>query len=125
LYLSDAILPGEPYGWDFTPGTLELVYESITIGTSEPTSANFQLLQNRPNPFKEITTIGFVLPNACEAQIRIFDVNGRLLTTQKGWFPRGYNEQEIHLDKLAVNGVLYYELVTPYGILSKKMAILD
>ncbi len=125
LYLSDEILLGETYGWDFTPGTLELVYESTTSSTSEPTSANFQLLQNRPNPFKEITTIGFVLPNACEAQIRIFDVNGRLLTTQKGWYAQGYNEQEIHFDQLIAKGFLYYELVTPFGILSKKMAILD
>ena len=35
-----------------------------------------QLLQNRPNPFSDRTAIGFVLPEACEAQLRVFDVSG-------------------------------------------------
>lgn len=123
LFLSDAVLPAIPYGSDFTPGTVNLVFESTLSGTNELENSNYRLLQNRPNPFKEMTTIGFILPNACEAQIRVFNFDGRLITTQKGWFESGYNEQEIRLDKNSVNGVLYYELVTPFGILSKKMAV--
>lgn len=125
MSLSDAILMGEAYTGDYTPGPITLVYDSIVSGAHEPLSARFRLLQNRPNPFKEVTTIGFVLPEACEAEIRIYDLNGRLLDTHKRSFASGYNEQPIHLKKQPGDEILFYELVTPFGILSRKMTVLQ
>jgi PKD repeat protein len=37
----------------------------------------FQLLQNRPNPFKSLTTIEYHLPLASDVGITIFDISGR------------------------------------------------
>lgn len=123
LHLSDEVLPAEAYAGDLRPIPVKLAFESSLSGTHELASNNFRLLQNRPNPFKDITTIGFVLPEACEAQLRVFDVHGRLVLTQKGTFAAGYNEQQIQPGDSG-NGVLYYELTTPFGVLSKKMASL-
>ena len=124
LQLSNDVLLGECYTSDYTPGPVELVYESIVSGTNEPRVANFSLLQNRPNPFKDMTVIGFIIPEDCEAQIRVFDISGRLIEEQSGWFTSGYNEQKFRLGDYVGDGVLYYELLTPYGILSKKMTLL-
>ena len=124
MQLNDAVLLAEAYNSYFLPGSLDLVYENIVSGTSEPRAANFSLLQNRPNPFKDMTVIGFIIPDDCEAQIRIFDLNGKLVMEQKGWFAGGYNEQKFRLGDYVGDGVLYYELLTPYGILSKKMTLL-
>ena len=77
------------------------------------------LLQNRPNPFKGSTTIGFVLPAACTARLRILDPSGRLLKQLKKVCPKGYQEEIIELN--TASGLLYYELLTPYGILVRKM----
>ena len=41
----------------------------------------FRLLQNYPNPFNAGTEISYLLPQASEVRIRIYDVNGRLVTT--------------------------------------------
>jgi hypothetical protein len=87
--------------------------------TDEPTTAGLQLLQNRPNPFNGETTIGFVLPENCEAQLRVFDVSGRVLFSQKKNYAAGRQEETLEL--VGANGVLWYELVTPFGILTKKM----
>lgn len=125
LLLTDEVLLGEAYTSEFISGPVSLKYESMVTSTQEPGSAYFRLMQNRPNPFKYITTIGFVLPDACEGQLRIFDVSGRQLGVQKGSFVRGYNEQEVHLEEYTGYGVLYYELVTPFGVLSKKMTRLN
>ena len=124
LQLNNEVLLGEAYSSDYTPGPVELVYDNIVTGTNEPRVANFSLLQNRPNPFKDMTVIGFIIPEDCEAQIRIFDLNGKLILEQKAWFAGGYNEQKFRLGDYVGDGVLYYELLTPYGILSKKMTLL-
>ena len=125
LLLTHEVLLAEAYTSDFTPGPVSLEFESKLTGIQEPGSADFRLMQNRPNPFKDITTIGFVLPDACEGQIRIYDVSGRQLGAQKGSYVRGYNEQEVNLEEYTGFGVLYYELVTPFGVLSKKMTRLN
>ncbi len=70
LDLSNVIAP-EAYSSDFIRGPVRLEYESIASGSSEPETVNFRLLQNRPNPFKQMTSIGFVLPEACEGTLRI------------------------------------------------------
>ena len=124
LQLNNAVLLGECYLSDYTPGPVGLVYESQISGTKDLDASTFSLLQNRPNPFRDKTVIGFILPEDCEAQIRIFDINGRLVMEQKGLFARGYNEQEFQLDGILGDGIMYYELVTPYGALSKKMSLL-
>ena len=90
---------------------------STSVGASEGLRA--QLLQNRPNPFHGSTQIGFVLPESCEAQLRVFDVSGRLLAERKGQYPAGRQEELFGLGN--ATGVLYYELTTPFGILTKKM----
>ncbi len=124
LSLEHNILQGQAYDSDFAPGPISLAYESVSTGTNEAAIANFSLLQNRPNPFSNETVIGFKLPEACEAQIRVFDLSGRLVEEQKAWFAKGYNERAFRFDGYTGDGMLYYELVTPYGILSKKMMLI-
>ena len=123
LHLSDEVLLGEAYSSSYKPGPVSLEFESIATGTIEPGNANLSLLQNVPNPFRTVTSIGFVLPETCEAQIRVFDISGRLVEEQSGTFTRGFNQLEFRLDGYAGEGVLYYELITPYGKLSKKMVL--
>ena len=41
----------------------------------------FALLQNYPNPFNPATTLAFELPQAAEMQLRIYDLQGRLVKT--------------------------------------------
>jgi hypothetical protein len=88
-------------------------------------SGEFELFQNRPNPFKGETIIGFNLPDAGQATISIFDVTGRLLRTVDGDFNKGYNEVRMNSSELGASGILYYELRTPYATATKKMFLVD
>jgi hypothetical protein len=123
LQLSDDILQGYTFASDYTPGSVDLEFESLSTGTDNPVLNGFELLQNQPNPFKRETVIGFKLPEACEGQLRVFDISGRLVEEQKGWFAKGYNERAFRFDGYTGDGMLYYELVTPFGTLSKKMVL--
>ena len=85
----------------------------------------FQLDQNAPNPFQTTTMIGFTLPTASEAILKVMDIQGKVLKTVRGQFAKGYNQ--IYLDRktLGARGVLYYQLEAGEYIANKKMIVLD
>jgi uncharacterized repeat protein (TIGR03803 family) len=118
LQLDESALPALSYNQSLAESKVELKFSEAT-GTNAPTAAGLQLFQNRPNPFDGTTTISFVLPENCEAQLRIFDVSGRMLAERKAQYPAGKNEEVFDLG--SASGVLYYELTTPFGVLAKKM----
>jgi hypothetical protein len=84
----------------------------------------FQLFQNTPNPFKEVTTIGFQLPEASEVTLEIYDVAGKLLFAQRGNFAAGFNQIDVNQADLQA-GILYYHLSTATDAQSKKMIVLE
>ncbi|MCE7926488.1 MAG: hypothetical protein DYG98_25865 [Haliscomenobacteraceae bacterium CHB4] len=119
LRLDEGVLPALAYNSPLEESKVELKLSELT-GTGDPAgAAGVQLLQNRPNPFNGTTAIGFVLPEAGEAQLRVFDVAGKMLAERKGQYPAGRNEEMFDLS--GASGVLYYELTTPFGVLAKKM----
>ena len=82
------------------------------------------LLQNRPNPFRSTTMIGFEVPEATSATIRIFDPAGQILKEIKGDYTRGYNE--VIVDRSALTpGILYYELQSQFGKITKRMILIE
>ncbi|MCB9316488.1 MAG: hypothetical protein H6569_10145 [Lewinellaceae bacterium] len=123
LHLSNAILQGEAYDSDYTPGPVSLVFGSVVTGTNNPDTAKLVLFQNQPNPFSGRTQIGFELPGACEATLRVFDVNGQLLWEHSAFYAAGRHQVEFDFGNSGVSAMLYYELSTPFGVLAKKMVL--
>lgn len=121
LRIDESELQALSYTTALAESKVELTFNELS-GTANPAgAAGVQLLQNRPNPFNGQTSIGFVLPEACEAQLRIFDVSGRLLAERKGQYPAGKNEELFEAS--GATGVLYYELTTPFGVATRKMVL--
>lgn len=84
---------------------------------------NFELYQNRPNPFTDETIIGFRLAEDSEVTLTIFDVTGKVVRTLDGNFSRGYNE--LRLNDLGdwAGQVYYYRLDTEGFSATKKMIL--
>jgi hypothetical protein len=80
-------------------------------------------LQNRPNPFSDFTTIGFILEEGCDAQLRVFDLSGRTLWRITRAYTAGYHEEVIRVEELEMPGILFYELTTPQGKQTRKMVL--
>ena len=87
--------------------------------------SDFALYQNQPNPFQNVTTIGFRLPVTSRATLRVFNASGRLVKTVVGEFEKGYNELNFRQDELGAAGVYWYELETPTNSDRKKMILLQ
>ena len=84
---------------------------------------NFALYQNRPNPFRETTQIGFNLPTASEVSLKVYDAAGKLVKSFEQNAIAGYNQINLSAADLPMHGVLYYELVTPTHKATKKMIL--
>ena len=125
LRLNPKILDPQVFSPALQKGELKLVFtDGQTTGTTDPDAAGLRLLQNRPNPFSGSTTIGFVLPEACTAQLRVFDAAGRALWQLDKNYPAGYHEEAVQVPGALTAGVLYYELRTPQGTLTRRMVAL-
>ncbi len=124
LQMEPSILPGYAYTSGLAESAVELTFDETTGTPPLAGQAGLQLYQNRPNPFGKNTTIGFFLPEECEAQLRVFDAGGRLLREHSGWFPKGKNARDFDFSGVQ-SGVLYYELRTERGVLVKKMVLME
>ena len=119
LGLDDATLPGHVYNSLSAESDVSLRFDASTAVGNLLGNGQVQLLQNRPNPFVRDTRIGFILPESCEAHLRIFDAAGRLVTERTQQYPAGRHDESFDLS--GVSGLFYYELTTPFGVLAKKM----
>jgi len=122
LQLNSRYTTAEAYTENAERMNLNLLYNTAT-GFQEANS--FALYQNRPNPFKEASIIGFVLPEASSASLSIYDLSGRMLKVIEGDFEKGYNEVNIDGSDLGSKGVFYYQLDTPNSTATKKMIVIE
>ncbi len=97
----------------------------LDLAFTQPTVEDFQLYQNRPNPFNGVTTVGFDLPENSLVQLTVFDVAGKALKTIEGDYAKGYNAIQLNVEDLQSSGVLYYQLNTSFGSLTKKMMVIE
>ena len=102
-------------------GTYDL---SLQFGADASTVDQFELFQNKPNPFNGETQVGFNLPEAGQATLTIYDVSGRILRQLTGEYIKGYNEVRISRADLDATGVLYYRLDSASNSATRKMVIL-
>ena len=120
LNMDESVLMNRAYNSNLEETAVELRFTEVT-GIDNP-EANFgvQMLV-RPNPFRDETTVSFTLPEACEAQLRVLDASGRELLRSNNSYPAGNNSETLRLDGSFVTGLLYCELVTPFGVVTQKM----
>ena len=123
LQLAESVLPALAYTGALLESNVVLVYDELTGTGPDAGAAEYDLLQNTPNPFSDKTTVAFVLPGACDVALRVFDTSGRLLQEHAGYYAAGRHRVEFDFGNEQAGGVLYYELTTPFGVLVKKMAL--
>jgi len=96
---------------------------NVNLAFTGAQAEGFALFQNVPNPFRGTTVIGFTLPEATTATLKVMDVTGKVLRAVQGDYSKGYNE--VRLSDIPGAGVLYYQLETPTNSATKKMIIIE
>ena len=105
----------------YTP-SLESVDVEIEVRDAKASKgAAFELMQNSPNPFADLTTISFNLPHSGKATLRVFDITGKVLTQFNAVYNKGLNEIKLDAANLQASGVMYYQLEFDGQLATKKM----
>ncbi|MFT7606434.1 MAG: hypothetical protein ACI8VT_004037, partial [Saprospiraceae bacterium] len=120
LNLNSAYTTAEFYQQGNKISNLDLQFK-----TSPKVALAFELFQNRPNPFKAETIIGFSLKESAETIFSIFNASGKLIFQSKGNYPEGYHEISISKDQLEGNGMYFYQLKTSGGNAQRKMVMVE
>jgi hypothetical protein len=82
------------------------------------------LYQNQPNPFSELTVIGFELPKASSASITVYDINSKVIYKDEINAAKGYNSFELNTSQLGATGVLFYQLDAAGYTATKRMVVI-
>ena len=123
LSLTNQYTLAEAYNTESEVSDLNIAFNNAGLITT--TGGDFELFQNKPNPFNESTLIGFNLPAATTATLRIYDVSGKTLKVITANYARGFNQVNVNRNDLGAAGVLYYQLDTDSDSAVKKMIILE
>ncbi|MCD4690648.1 hypothetical protein K8S17_04225, partial [bacterium] len=124
----------EAYTVDFASAALRgAANEDLTADleglSSDGVPIAFKLVQNSPNPFNPVTTVGYHMPSESRVTIRIFDVTGRVVTTlvdgvvEAGRHSAVWNGTNDHGESVG-SGVYFCTMETPDYHGSHKMTLL-
>ncbi len=123
LGLSNRITRTEAYGDASHGERLDIALRFRSDGGARLSGLPFELYQNTPNPWMSRTRIGFYLPEAAEVTLAVHDEMGRLVYTQTGSYPRGYNTALVERTLLGSGNAFSYTLHTPFGSATRKMIL--
>ncbi|MBI5914970.1 MAG: HYR domain-containing protein [Bacteroidetes bacterium] len=119
LQISSSAIPAEAYQ---TGGqNVGLLDVNLQFNNPSEVAADFELLQNNPNPFRETTAIGFRLPEAGKATLTVYDLSGNVLKVISGDYAKGFNEIILSEKELGTSGILFYQLETPAHTATRRM----
>lgn len=88
-------------------------------------SSRIELYQNRPNPFRDETTIGFHLPEASDVRLVITDLSGKTVWELNGYYDAGKHEVEFQAERQLSAGVLLYRIEALGHTATGKMVRID
>ena len=120
---------GAVHGWGWIIDNLAIQMNAPTGVADGRPSSRLALAQNVPNPFRSSTSIRFVLPEAANVSLRVFDVQGRLVRTlvagpqspgEHGATWDGRNTSGGHV----AAGTYFYLLRTPTSTLRRKLVLI-
>jgi hypothetical protein len=123
LQLANGILPGRVYNSALAESGVELHFAETTHAGTGPGAPSLWLYAS-PNPFKYRTTLHFELPEAGEAELRVYDVSGRLLLSMRKYYNAGVQKELLELDESAV-GVLFVELLSSGEKVTQRLVKMD
>ena len=95
----------------WSDGLAILKNDLAATGVKEsPVPRNFALLENYPNPVRDVTTFRFVLPRRSTIALRVYDVTGRLVATvAQGTYALGEHTLRWNASALP-SGTYFYRL---------------
>ena len=129
-YVDESVAPGETYYYKLADVDFNgvITFHGPVSVAVENVPAEYELLQNFPNPFNPRTVIRYQLPEASEVKLLIYNTQGQVVRTLvSGQIPAGnhsimWNGTADDGARVA-SGVYIYRLETPAFVFQKKLVL--
>jgi Cohesin domain/Secretion system C-terminal sorting domain len=89
------------------------------VGNVSDTEGYARLLQNQPNPVSDKVLFPFVIKEADEVTLSIYDMFGKLLFLEKKKVDAGSQNFELNTEGLLAKGIFVYGIQTKKGFISR------
>ena len=124
-FVSESAAMGSAKLWFDNVRIVELGQYSVsTEQDRELEMVDFRLEQNYPNPFNPSTQISYVLPEATQVRLEVFNsVGQKVMELVNGQMPAGMHTVQLDAKGLA-SGVYLYQLSTPLFRQARKMLLI-
>lgn len=124
-YETVVYITSETVDFDLPP-LPELPYEAVYTSRATATELPQQLLleQNYPNPFNPVTTVSYMLPQAGEIRLEVFDVLGQRVQVLAQGF-QSVGQHEVLFDATALpSGTYFYRLQAGHEVQTRTMVLI-
>lgn len=118
ISLNSSITEAVSYDADYRPGKVSLHVRNVL-------DEKFELQQNTPNPFSDLTNITFTLPEEAIATITLADITGKVIKVIQGHYPKGSSTINVQRSDVSGPGVIIYKIDSGKYTDTKKMIILE
>ena len=120
---------GDPTSIEFSdPNANILQYELIngmvglpTVNAIEQAAIENARINLTPNPFREKTTLEFLLKESSETQISIYDLEGKKIYEESDWRSAGAQSVQLNRNLFSTEGIYLLELSTEEFRTTKKL----
>ncbi len=107
----------------YTSGLDRMDIDFIIDGRSS--NETFNVYQNKPNPFSDLTTVTFDLPTASDVKFVIYELTGKVISTSTKSYEAGTHNIEVNKDDINGSGIYYYQIKAGKYSATKKMVVIE
>lgn len=119
ISITDGQTPTEAFDENGKVMKIQLLFQQAPEEEGE-----FEMYQNRPNPFREYTTIGYYLPNDSSVTLTLTNEAGATLKVVREEGKAGFNSFTLEGEDIE-KGLIYFKIETEHGIQTKQMLHLN
>lgn len=118
--LEPAVMRAESYNAGLNVNGVYLNYGHESDGQQE-----FMVIGNAPNPWSQMTTVRFYVPQTGDVELSVRDITGKLIVQRSAHFDKGVQAFDIYRNELNNTGVFMYELKFNDNIRTGKMVLIE
>tara|TARA_R100000908_G_scaffold45503_4_gene21774 strand:- start:69335 stop:70597 length:1263 start_codon:yes stop_codon:yes gene_type:complete len=126
IIYNEATAEADSFDTGVNPGSFLFLYEDMLGTSTEETelASGFELSQNYPNPFNPTTNIEYSTERAGQVKLEVYNITGQkvaeLVNARQSAGVKSVQFDASHLS----SGLYIYRIITPSGMLSRKLTLI-